>query len=344
MTLNIQKRLTDDFYLLYQNKTLLRAVYLATNAVDDLHRSPHLSSRTQQLLCTILASLNHDLHQATGQQSSLTMMIILVLLFAAEALQDSEAIVSHLDGVRRLLMIRNHALTTLDAKLVFKIQQVDLRLALASGQSLRLTLDDTVTQGLSATPIVLLEPVQKLSVHSPVVIEAFERLQALTQHIKDAMRTRTDLKWEAFQSQINNIQMQLLQPKNSCISDNDDALRLGMLAFLTTLSRSPIRRPDLPELHMQFEESFIKLRSCGEAHRTFVTWVMMMGFLSVIETSNPLVGVLWDEIADCDLSWEVMRERIRAEKLPWIGFVHDGQAKSVFIYLQAQRARSGHIE
>ncbi|KAL6915168.1 hypothetical protein FSST1_012928 [Fusarium sambucinum] len=335
-SLNIQNWMIDDFQFLYQNKTLLSAIYLATYAVDDLRCSTRLSSWTQQLLCNILSSLNRDLHQSAGQQSSTTLITILILLFPAELLQDFGALRSHLEGVRRLCLIRDNAPTGLDAKLLYKIQQFDLRLALASGQPLHLALEYNGYPPLPMPLIITPDVLQKLKVHSPWAIEAFQNLQALTRDIKDAMNTRNDLIWTDFQSQISNIQTQLLDPNNNC-AGTDEALRLGMLAFLTTLSRNPVRRQQLPELQRQFETSYTVMQEQNMNHKTFAIWVMMMGFFSTVEVSNPIVGDLWDVMVDNDLSWESMRDMILEEDLPWIDFIHDGPAKEAFVYLQAQR-------
>ncbi|KAG8670640.1 hypothetical protein FPOAC1_010072 [Fusarium poae] len=333
--LNVHKWMTDDFQFLYQNKTLLSAVYLATYAVDDLRCSTRLSSWTQQLLCNILSSLNRDLHEAVGQQSSTTMITILILLFPAELLQDFGALRSHLEGVGRLLLIKDNV-TGLDAKLLYKIQQFDLRLALASGRPLHLTLEGNGYPTLPMPPIVTPDILQKLKVHSPRVIEAFQNLQGLTQDIKYALIARNDLMWTDSQSQINNIQTQLLHPNNN-YADIDEALKLGMLAFLTTLSRSPVRRPQLPDLQRRFETSYTAIQDQNMSHKTFTIWVMMMGFFSAIEVSNPVVGDLWGGVVDSNLLWETARDMILAEDLPWIEFIHDGPAKEAFVYLQAHR-------
>ncbi|RGP63955.1 hypothetical protein FSPOR_8282 [Fusarium sporotrichioides] len=336
MTLNVQARMIDDFQLLHQNRTLLSAIYLATHAVDDLRCSMCLSSWTQQLLCVILSSLNQDLHETTSQQSSATMITILILMFAAESLQDFGAVGSHLEGIRRLLMIKENVPTRLDAKLLFKIQQVDLRLSLASGWPLHLVMESNGHPTIAMPPIATPDILQKLRVYSPGVIEAFQNLQALTQDIKDAISVRADLMWANFQSQINDIQAQLLQPYND-YADIDEALRLGMLAFLTTFSRSPIQKPRLPELQKQFETIYTTMQGQNGKCETFTIWVMMMGLLSAVDVSDPSVGDLWDATVDSDLSWETVRDMILAEDLPWIELIHDGPAKKAFVYLQAQR-------
>lgn len=334
--LSIQSWMADDFQFLHQNRTLLSAIYLATRSVDDLRCSARLSPWTQQLLCVILSSLNRDLYRAAGQQSSTTMMTILILLFAAESLHDFGAVGSHLEGVRRLLIIRDNVFTGLDAKLLFKIQQFDLRLALAFDRPLYLALEYNDYPTLPMPLIAKSDILQRLNVNSPRVIEAFQNLQALIRDIKNAMSAKSDLIWTRFQSRISNIQTQLLHPNNN-YPDIDEALRLGMLAFLTTLSQSPVRRPQLPEFQRRLETSYILMQDENENCRTFTIWALMMGCFSAVETSSPLVRDVWGASVSPDLYWETVRDMILAEGLPWIDLIHGGPGKKAFLCLQAQR-------
>ncbi|KAF4954331.1 hypothetical protein FGADI_5354 [Fusarium gaditjirri] len=130
--IDVQGRgMIDYLTLLNENKTLLESIFLATYAVDDLCSGTKLSLRSQRILCTILSSLNSSLRNASGQQSYSTILIILILLFAAELFRDFDAVSTHLDGLRRLLDMRETKPVPLDSKLLFKIQQIDLRTSLA---------------------------------------------------------------------------------------------------------------------------------------------------------------------------------------------------------------------
>ncbi|EGU87386.1 hypothetical protein FOXB_02145 [Fusarium oxysporum f. sp. conglutinans Fo5176] len=129
-------RMTDDLALLNENNTLLESIFLAIHAVDDLSAGDKLSLRSQRLLCTILSSLNNNLSKASTQQSYSTTLVILILLFAAESFRDFDAVSTHLDGLRSLLELRETKPVSLDSKLLFKIQQVDLRMSLATGRPL----------------------------------------------------------------------------------------------------------------------------------------------------------------------------------------------------------------
>lgn len=334
LELSSENRMTDNLQLLHQDKTLMSAIYLATHAVDDLRYNACISNRTQSLLCVILSSLNEGLHQPSRQQSSATMVTILILLFAAEALEDYKAVTTHLKGIGRLLMVRDHIPTDMDAKLLFKIQQFDLRLTLAFGGPLHLTL---AIPGPLSLPIGKSGILQGLGISSPWVTGCFRSLQVLVQEIKDAMSFKTDLRWEDSQPRISTIQTQLLGLENGRLPHMDEALRLGMLAFLTTLSRSPVRRPQLPKLYNQFGMIYTNMGVQDKSYQIFDIWVMIMGFLSTIETSNSMVRGCWEAVVDPTLSWQTVREKIKLEDLPWIEFIHDEPAKTIFFQLQARR-------
>ncbi|KAH7151003.1 hypothetical protein DER46DRAFT_650211 [Fusarium sp. MPI-SDFR-AT-0072] len=134
-------RMTDNLTLLNENKTLLESIFLAINAVDDLCSGDKLSLRSQRLLCIILSSLNNNLHSASTQRSYSTILIILILLFTAESFQDFGAVATHLDGLRRLLELRETKPVSMDSKLLFKIQQIDLRMSMATGLPLHFPFD-----------------------------------------------------------------------------------------------------------------------------------------------------------------------------------------------------------
>ena len=328
-TVNAQTRWTDNLLLVYHDKSILNALSMASSTVTDLTQTTHLSSKTQQLLCNILSTLNQGLYQAVKQQSPTTVLTILILLFTAEAMQDFDAIGMHLEGVGRLLIIRDRLPTGWDAKLLFKIQQFDLRLALATGRPLRLALEYPFsTVPTTGTSNIL----EKLGV-SLTVTEAFQNLQALTQHVTESMHLGISLIWEDVQPQISTIQTQLLNLEASDLSDMEEALQLGILAFLTTLSLSPIRRLHLSRLCSQLETSYMVQYN----NKAFGIWLVMMGLLSTVDVSNYAIRDLWDRAVDADLSWPDARAMMVDEQLPWIGFIHDEPAKRMFNRLQASR-------
>ncbi|RBR23424.1 uncharacterized protein FIESC28_03803 [Fusarium coffeatum] len=329
-TVDPRSRWTDNLLLVYRDRKILTGICMAMSAVTDITLNSRLSSGTQQILCNMLSTLNQGLHQAVKQQSAKTVLTILILLFIAEGLQDFDAIGTHLEGVGRLLIIEDRVPTGWDAKLLFKIQQFDLRLALATGRPLRLALEypfNTVpTIGTSGI-------LEKLEVSSLKVVGAFQNLQALTQHVTESMRLRTSLIWEDVQPQVSTIQTQLLGLEENDLSDMEEALRLGILGFLTTLSLSPIRRLHLPRFCSQLEMSY--MMQCN--NKAFGIWLVMMGLFSTVEVTDPVVGDLWMRMVDAGLSWPDARKTMVDEQLPWIGFIHDEPAKKMFDCLQASR-------
>lgn len=332
-TVNAQTRWTDNLLLVYHDKTILNALNMASSAVTDLTENTRLSSKTQQLLCNMLSTLNQGLHQAVNQQSPTIVLTILILLFTAEAMQDFDAMGMHLEGVGRLLIIRDRLPTGWDAKLLFKIQQFDLRLALATGRPLRLALEYPYSTVPTIGKSSILE---KLEVPSLTVTEAFQNLQALAQHATESMSMGIGMIWEEVQPQVSTMQTQLLSLEENDLSDKEEAIRLGILGFLTTLSLSPIRRLHLSRLCSQLETSYMVQYS----NKAFGTWLVMMGLLSTVDVSNRVVRDLWDGMVDVGLSWPDARAMMVDEQLPWIGFVHDEPAKKMFNRLQASKRQS----
>ncbi|KAI1055358.1 hypothetical protein LB506_011330, partial [Fusarium annulatum] len=259
--INLQEhKMIDNLTLLHENKTLLESMFLATYAVDDLCSGTKPSPRSQRILCTILSSLNSSLRNISGQQSYSTIFIILILLFAAELFRDFDAVSTHLDGLRRLLELRETKPVPLDSKLLFKIQQVDLRMSLATGRPLYFPFDYSCAQ----QPIGVIRPTSItawLMVH-PALISCYQTLQALSSHANQcrSSNSKTILNWLDFQSQVSTCQTLLIGLGNGHLPVVSEALRLGMLAFLSTLSRSPARKSHLPVLTSQLEECYSAMK------------------------------------------------------------------------------------
>ncbi|KAF5566232.1 hypothetical protein FNAPI_1231 [Fusarium napiforme] len=209
--INLQEHsMIDNLTLLHENKTLLESMFLATYTVDDLCSGTKLSLRSQRILCTVLSSLNSSLRDASGQQSYTTIFIILILLFAAESFRDFDAVSTHLDGLRRLLELRETKQVPLDSKLLFKIQQVDLRMSLATGRPLYFPFHYAYPQ---APPGVIRPPsvIPWLMVH-PALMVCYQTLKALSNHANQyrCSTLKKCLNWLEFQSQVSTGQTLLI--------------------------------------------------------------------------------------------------------------------------------------
>ncbi|KAF5591054.1 hypothetical protein FPANT_5787 [Fusarium pseudoanthophilum] len=276
----------DHLTLLHDNKTLLESMFLATYAVDDLCSGTKLSPRSQRTLCTILSSLNNSLRNVSGQQSYTTIFIILILLFAAESFRDFDAVSTHLDGLRRLLELRETKPVPLDSKLLFKIQQVDLRMSLATGRPLYFPFDYSYSQapgGVISPPSII----PWLKVH-PALMSCYQTLQALSNHANQygSSKLKRTLNWLDFQSQVSTSQTHLIGMGNGNLPVVSEALRLGMLAFSSTLSRSPARKSHLPIFASQLEECYLAMKQEQYSYKPLPIWLMLMGCISTIDSSS----------------------------------------------------------
>ncbi|KAG5753139.1 hypothetical protein H9Q70_004194 [Fusarium xylarioides] len=297
----------DNLTLLNENKTLLESMTLATYAVDDLCSGTKLSPRSQRILCTILSSLNSSLRHASGQQSYSTIFVILILLFAAESFRDFDAVSTHLDGLRRLLELRETKPVPLDSKLLFKIQQIDLRMSLATGRPLYFPFDYSYSQppaGVISPPSII----PRLMVH-PALAPCYQTLQALSNYANQyrSSKLKKTLNWLDFQSQVSTSQTLLIGIGDGHLPVVSEALRLGMLAFLSTLSRSPARKSHLPIFTSQLEECLLAMKQEQASNMPLLIWLMLMGFMSAIDTSSLISSLVWKSSVQLDLSWEAVQ-------------------------------------
>ncbi|KAF5964155.1 hypothetical protein FBULB1_12942 [Fusarium bulbicola] len=331
-------RMNDYLTLLNENKILLESIFLATYAVDDLCSGTKISPRSQQSLCTILSSLNNNLHRASTQQSHSTILIILILLFAAESFQDFKAITTHLVGLRRLLELRETKPVPMDSKLLFKIQQVDLRIALATG----LPLYFPWAYSYSQQPVGVIKPPSILPwlMAHPALMSCYQTLQTLSTHANrhQASKIRPLLSWADFESQVSTSQTHLIGLGSSQLPRESEALRLGMLAFLSTLSRSPVQKPRLPIFASQLEECYFAMKREQDPYMPLLIWLMLMGCISTIDTSSSILSV-WRSCVQPDLSWGDVRKMVG--ELPWIQMMHDEPGERNYWLLQARRGDGG---
>lgn len=331
--------MTDDLTLLNENKTLLDSISLAIHAVDDICADDKLSLRSQRLLCTILSSLNNSLHNTSTQKSYSTILIILILLFAAESFQDFDAVATHLDGLRKLLELRKTKPVPMDSKLLFKIQQVDLRMSLATGRPLYFPFDYPNPQQpvcIISSPSIL----QWLTVH-PALMGCYQTLQALSNHANrcQASKARNLLSWADFQSQISTSQTHLISLGSSHLPVVSEALRIGMLAFLSTLSRSPVRKPRLPNFTSQLEQFYLIIQKEQHSLTPFLLWLMLIGYISTIDTSSSIASSVWGAIVQPDLTWQAAQGMIC--DLPWIEAIHSEPGERNLRHIQARRSDIG---
>ncbi|KAF4419913.1 hypothetical protein FACUT_11353 [Fusarium acutatum] len=330
-----EHNMIDNLTLLNENKTLLESMFLATYAVDDLCSGTKLSLRSQQILCTILSSLNSSLRDPSGQQSYSTIFIILILLFAAESFRDFDAVSTHLDGLRRLLELRETKTVPLDSKLLFKIQQVDLRMSLATGRPLYFPFDYSYPQppaGVISPPSII----PWLMVH-PALMTCYQTLQALSNDTnkRQASRVGPLLNWTDFQSQVSTRQTHLIGLGSSQLPVESEALRLGMLAFLSTLSRSPARKSHLPIFTSQLEECYLAMEQEQDSYMPLLIWLMLMGYMSTIDTSSLISSSVWRSSVEPDLSWQAAQRTV--SEFPWINMIHDEPGGRSFRHLQGSR-------
>jgi hypothetical protein len=335
------QRMSDYLKLLSDNQVLLNSVFFATYAVDDICGGKQFSHKTQLLLSSVLSSLYQKLHQVATQRSHSTFIIILILLFGAEAFHDYDAVATHLDGLRRLFQLCEQP-TSVDPRLLFKIQQFDLRYALATGRPLYFPLEffgpENVPDVFFDLPLGSSDILDLLAI-CPRLLECYQSLQALSHEINQFKVSGTYLSWNDFQTRVSTTQTQLVNLGEEHIPEVSEALRLGFLAFISTLSRSPVQKPCLPNFITHLEMSYVFLQRRGESYRGLAIWLLLMGFLSTVEVSNPIACCVWTDVVSFGMSWRTAR--LMMGSLPWIKSIHDELGKQMFRDMQSGKHSRG---
>jgi hypothetical protein len=328
------QRMSDYLKLLNDDQVLLNSIFFATYAVDDICGGKQLSPKTQLLLGSVLSSLNQGLHQVATQQSHSTFLIILILLFAAEAFHDYDAVATHLDGLRRLFQLCEQP-TFVDPRLLFKIQQFDLRSALATGRPLYFPLEscgpETIEDTFLDFPFGDSEMLA-LFATCPSLLGCYQSLQALAHNLNHPNSSGIYLSWAGFQTKVSTTQTQLIRLGSQQTPEVGEALRLGLLAFISTFSCSPGQKPHLPNFIARLETSYLILQHQRETYRGLIIWLLLMGCLSTVEVSNSTSRGVWADVVGCDVSWQNARLIMRG--LPWIKNIHDELGKQAFMNMQ----------
>jgi hypothetical protein len=334
-------RMSDYLKLLADNQVLLNSVFLATYAVEDICGGKQLSHKTQLLLSSVLSSLNQKLHQVATQRSHSTFLIILILLFAAEAFHDYDAVATHLDGLKRLFQLCGQP-TSVDPRLLFKIQQFDLRYALATGGPLYFPLEffgpENVPHVFFDLPLRSSD-ILDLFAMCPSLLECYQSMQILAHDINQFKVSKTYISWNDFQMRVSTTQTQLINLGEGHLPEVGEALRLGFLAFTSTLSRSPVQKPRLPNFITRLEMSYILIQRRGESYKGLTVWLLLMGLFSTVEVSNPIACCVWADAVSFDMSWQTVR--LMMGSLPWIKSIHDELGKQVFKDMQSGKRSRG---
>ncbi|KAH8657785.1 hypothetical protein BX600DRAFT_552055 [Xylariales sp. PMI_506] len=342
----------EYFRLLFDDEVYVHCTLLAAAAIDDFVHLRPPSPLTYFHLWRTHTLLNARLSDPKAYQLDPIIYVVMTLAIITEVLGDRAASHAHLVGLARILQMRGGtAALSHKSKLLFKIGRLDLDWALSTGQKSQLItgpetweslyrvqskalthkqLDDD-SSGLEEVHYQLFGP----HFQDTKLDNVFHDLKQLTHIINHHTQKNTRIEGQEFQVAINSIQSRLLhlQGDEEVCSDNRDgaaaeALRLGMLAFLSTTFRVPGKKAESLYLTEHLRSACQDLEASTPELRDILFWLLMVGVISVLDVDEPWLRARWDVVAKLDMTWEAAQRRLRS--IMWITSIHDDPGRKAY--------------
>lgn len=157
----------------------------------------------------------------------------------------------------------------------------------------------------------------------------FQDLQHLVLIINHHFSSNTMLPGNVFQSTMGSIQSQLLGLHFDLESDlASECIRLGMLAFLSTFFRLPVRNLQYEWLAGRFRTACQTMDVSATHLRGMTFWVLMVGAISVFDLDEPWLAARMSEAADGIESWQDATGSLK--RLMWVTCIHDSLGRKAF--------------
>jgi len=187
---------------------------------------------------------------------------------------------------------------------------------------------------------------------SSALLPPFHDLQHLTSQMNNVLRTGERLCDSEFRSALCSIQYRLLRLQGvfelPCIkgdksvsgsyngsnkSENvlNEIVRLGMLAFLTTVFQTPGIKVRYPYLADRVKDGCYNITNRGMANlrsRDLLRWVLIVGAVAVFGIEEKWLRECWRASAERGESWEEVRRGLQG--IMWIDAIHDEVGRQAF--------------
>lgn len=316
------------------------SVLLTISAVDDyvLQRPP--TDITHHHLRRTLSLLNQRLSEKDAHLVDSTVYIILTLALMAGVFGDYAAASTHIAGLQQIVRLRGGVKhLRLNSKLHFKLDRLDLSWALSTGQRPRFYTGPISWDAFYRNPPVIIHsdppPTNKFThcFRDRRLAIVFQDLRHLANLINHHSRNNTRLSGDTFQDAISSIQFRLLRIKPNLNNETDETLRLGMLAFLSTTFRVPGRRVPYAYLTKQMQASCKTLEPNTRELKELLTWLIIVGAISVLEPDEPWLRAKWKLAVDPEASWDDISQAL--QDVMWISCIHDESGIHAFQKLQS---------
>ncbi|KAK7416875.1 hypothetical protein QQX98_004933 [Neonectria punicea] len=332
-----------SLHWLLLNDAFRQSILLTTSAFDDFMSQRPPSKTTRFNLRRTISFLNMKLSDTDTYLVDTTIYVILGLTLLAGMFGEYAVVSTHMAGLRQIIRMRGDIETLrLNPKMHFKIDRVDLMASLCTGGKPLFSTGEISWDSVYCHPLAIEASSRSLPIIQLVeslqdwrLTNIFQDLQHLTLSINEHVGSNVLFSGKSFQICVSSVQTRLLGLQG-CLNDVlAEALRLGMLTFLSTTFQVPAHKVPYKYLARQLRMSCHAIEPSTPELRDILFWLLMMGLISALDVDELWVRNKWDVTCDLNSSWVDARERLRT--VMWINCIHDEEGRRLFEKLNCDR-------
>ncbi|CAH0050964.1 unnamed protein product, partial [Clonostachys solani] len=321
----------DWFFLddTYAHSSMIFACAVSENVIQQgpsQLRMFHMSRAIRQV--------NTALSDSTLFMKNSNIAAVICLAFASFVSHDYHATTSHATGLRQIVLLRGGIENFKQVlQLLVGMSRIDLCLSLAVGRHVIFTSNPLpcleTCEAESSGFYALVPPtlVYERSISHLVdlrISDIFQRLQKFAFDLNNFTSGGKAVSEEDVYRCLISAQYDLFELENQCQSILDECVRMGLLVMLASVFQVH------NDLKVQYDFATNRLQHlCLQVDlsipdvRDLMTWVLMMGALSVFNCDDVWLREKWRAVLqDVSPSWGEVRGRLQS--YIWINQCHDG--------------------
>ena len=166
----------------------------------------------------------------------------------------------------------------------------------------------------------------------PQLALVFEDLQFLINTLNEHIETSTQLDGADFQVAAHSIYARLLHLQNILTDPASECVRLGLLAFLTTLAPRPspvtVQSPRFPFLAEKMEDAIQSVSSWEGFPEAIPIWLGVVTSMSAFDGREEWLCQWWKGRMNEDTDWEGIGKKLKT--VMWVPYLHEEAGRLSF--------------
>ncbi|KIW34269.1 uncharacterized protein PV07_01059 [Cladophialophora immunda] len=320
------------------DESFLCSVQFSIFAMEDfLHRRTPVPD-TWSYLQRAITLLNERLSLGVVSLQRSTVYNVALLALTASLFDDHDATKAHLFGLRKMVQLLGGIHYLHDNPILdYKLSRLELHLYLNTGYLLPSDGEVSWTPmfpSLQADSEVASEMQLFQGLCEPKLAVIFHDLQFFTNMINEHLVQGRQMGVATFQSQIDCIQMRLLQHQLMNCDNLGESLRLGMLAFIVVTFGLPSSNIQHGYLGHRLYQSLLKIDFASSKLPKILFWVLILGCMIGLNIDEPPLLTYQTQLVGHNVSWDDARRSLQS--VMWIDRIHNDRGRKTFTRLNSK--------